>query len=70
MPWRSNTGVPFGNVIYDNPEFFEGSDASGFSGDVATLEPQHDFSGSVVEGHLDVKAFSMADSQLGHADGL
>ena len=46
MPWRSNTGVPFGNVIYDNPEFFEGSDASGFSGDVATLEPQHDFSGS------------------------
>jgi hypothetical protein len=70
MPWRSNTGVPFGNVIYDNPEFFEGSDASGFSGDVATLEPQHDFSGSVVEGHLDVKAFSIADSQLGHADGL
>ena len=69
MPWRSNTGVPFGNAIYDNPECFEGSEASGLSGDAAILEPQHDFSGSVVEGHLDVKAFSIADSQPGHADG-
>ena len=57
--------MPFGKVIYDNPELFDALEAPDASGDVATLEPQHDFSGSVVEGHLDVEAFSIADSQRG-----
>ena len=68
MPWRSNTGVPFGNAIYDNQEFLEGSEASGFSGDAAAADGQHDPSGSMFGGPFDAEAFSVVDSQPGHAD--
>ena len=68
MPWRSNTGVPFGNAIYDNPEFLEGSEASGFSGDAAAADGQHDLSGSMFGGPFDAEAVSVVDSQPGHAD--
>jgi len=65
MPWRSNTGVPFGNTNVDNLDGSERSEASGFSGDADSVEPQPDLFGEMHESTIDADNVSAADSQQG-----
>ena len=63
MPWRSNTGVPFGNTNVDSLEGSEGSEASGFSGGADFVEQEPELFGERFDGTLDAEECSAADSQ-------
>jgi hypothetical protein len=63
MPWRSNTGVPFGNTNVDSPEGSEGSEASGFSGGAEFVEHQPELFGDLFDGTMDAEEGSAVDLQ-------
>ena len=63
MPWRSNTGVPFGNTNFDNRDGSESSEASGFSGDASFGEPQPSLFGDLHWSAFEAEECSAVDSQ-------
>ena len=63
MPWRSNTGVPFGNTNVDSPEGSEGSEASGFSSGAEFVEHQPELFGDLFDGTMDAEEGSAVDLQ-------